>query len=115
MLSPVMVGRTFSSIKTLLIRLFTTFDATGALALDQRTTPEVVTISKQSNIVRGYLIRRQGCVVVGSEALETSRLYAEYLVGTRRSTSRLAVFAAAFEAAQPAKRSHIRSGTIRNI
>lgn len=46
----VVAGRTFSSMKTSLIRLFTTFAPTGAFDLDQRTTPEVVRISKQSNI-----------------------------------------------------------------
>jgi hypothetical protein len=36
--------------KTSLIRLLTTLGPTAAFDLDQRTTPEVVTISKQSNI-----------------------------------------------------------------
>jgi hypothetical protein len=47
----VFCGTTFSSIKTSLIRLLMTCAPTGAYDLDQRTTPEVVKISKASNIV----------------------------------------------------------------
>ena len=45
------IGRAFSSMKTSLIRLLTTFEPIGILCLDQTTTPDVVIISKQSNIL----------------------------------------------------------------
>lgn len=44
-------GTTFSSIKTSLIRLLITCDPTGAYDFDHSTTPEVVKISKASNIL----------------------------------------------------------------
>lgn len=62
-------GTTFSSIKTSLIRLLTICAPTGAYDLDHRTTPEVVRISKASNMmkIRGILAwkRREARVGVG--------------------------------------------------
>ena len=46
------VGRTLSSIKTSLMRLLTAVAPIFELDLDQRTTPEVVKISKASSILR---------------------------------------------------------------
>ena len=46
-----MAGRTFSSMKTSLMRLLTTVALTSILDLDHSTIPEVVTISKASNIL----------------------------------------------------------------
>ena len=49
-------GRTFSSMKTSLIRPFTTLALTGAYDLDQSTTPEVVNISKLSSMSKLRLV-----------------------------------------------------------
>jgi len=50
--SPVLLPEgTFSSMKTSLIRALMMFELTGAYALDHSTTPDVVSISKESSIV----------------------------------------------------------------
>lgn len=46
------VGRTFSSIKTSLIRLLTAVAPIDEVVRDQRTTPDVVKTSKASNMTR---------------------------------------------------------------
>lgn len=51
-------GCTCSSMKTSRIKLLMTFAPTGTYVRDQRTTPEVVSISKVSNMLK--VERKQG-------------------------------------------------------
>ena len=62
-----------SSMKTCLIRPLITLELTGAYDLDHSTTPEVVSTSKESNILSDAYI--SGLVVCGkSELLQDSQV-----------------------------------------
>ena len=78
-------GRTFSSMNTSLIRLLTAVAPTLEVDLDQRTTPEVVNISKASNIFPerfGRVInRKKSAVFIKQSHSRQLRHFAKKIMG----------------------------------